>query len=185
MGGIMRTHKVLLSEGQIRRQVHKIAKRICVDFRGKDLVLVGVLKGAFVFLTDLAREIERLSLYDEGVQSCRIEFMSISSYGESRKPGDMRIELDVRCSLNDCNVILIEDVADSLETLHRVRQILLERHPRELRICVLLQKPDCHKRTDVPLHYVCFSIENAGFVFGYGMDEQEKSRGLPYIAVAQ
>ncbi|MCX6714705.1 MAG: hypoxanthine phosphoribosyltransferase [Candidatus Uhrbacteria bacterium] len=178
------THRVLVSEDEILEKIEEIAAQICADYRGKEIVLVGILKGAFMFLTDLAREIEHLSQDGEGVSACVIEFMSISSYGNSRQPGDMRIELDVRSSVHGRNVIIVEDVADSLETLYRVRQILSENGAAEIRVAVLLQKPDGHKRDDVTLDYVCFKIEHAGFVYGFGMDVEEKFRALPFIAVA-
>ncbi|OGL76177.1 hypoxanthine phosphoribosyltransferase [Candidatus Uhrbacteria bacterium RIFCSPHIGHO2_12_FULL_47_12] len=178
------THRVLLSEDDILEKIEGIATQICEDYRGQEVILVGILKGAFVFLSDLAREIEHQSQDGKGVSACFVEFMSISSYGDSRKPGDIRIEHDVRQSVRGQNVIIVEDVADSLETLYRVRQILSEKGAAEIRVAVLLEKPEGHKRSDVSLDYVCFRIENAGFVYGYGMDVAEKSRALPFVAVA-
>lgn len=179
----MREHQVVIDEIEISKRVHQLALEISKQYRGEEIVLVGILKGAFVFLTDLAREIEVQSLDGNGVRRCFIEFLSVSSYGDSREPGDVKIELDIRRSVRGMHVLIVEDVADTLQTLHRIRQHLLEKSPESVRIAVMLAKPHKHQRDDVPLEFVGFSGPY-GFVYGYGMDLEGAYRALPFIAEA-
>lgn len=176
-------HRILLNELQISQAVRQIAVQISKDFEGQEVVLVCVLKGAFIFAADLMRDIERLS-GDGGVASCRIEFMRTSSYGDAQTPGEVKIELDVGHSLRGLNVIIVEDVADTLHTLAHLLAHLRAKGPKDLRTAVLLTKPHNHQRTDVVIDYVGI-MGGVGFVVGYGMDEVGARRGLPYIAVIE
>ncbi len=179
-------HSVLLTAEQIQVQVRVIARRICQDFERQDIVLVGLLNGAFPFVNDLARAIEmQVDGVDPRVSHCYVEFMSVSSYGKGRVTGELKIEMDVRHSLQGKNVIIVDDVADSLQTLGNVLGYVKAKLPARLHVAVLLDKPDNHKRTDVKLRYVGFSIPGAGFVYGYGMDLEDACRGLPFIADAR
>lgn len=177
--------RVLYSEGAIASAVKRIAIQITEDFRGQEIMLVCVLRGAFVFAADLLREIERLSPYN-GVAACRIEFMQASSYKESTVPGDVEIKLDLVRSLKDQNVILVDDVADTLQTLAYLRAHVLAKGPKVLRTAVLLTKPHKHQRKDVPIDYIGFEGDKeVGFVVGYGMDDAGARRGLPYIVLME
>jgi hypoxanthine phosphoribosyltransferase len=175
------TMKVLFTERQIQSAVQRIAMEISTEFEGQDIILVCVLKGSIIFTSDLVREIERISMGDKGVTSCRLEFMRASSYGDSQEPGDVEITLDVDHSLRGQNVILVEDIADTCQTLARLIALLMIKEPAELRTAVLLTKPHKHQR-EVLMDYVGFAgDESVGFVVGYGMDNAGTMRGLPHI----
>ncbi len=176
--------RILYNELQISQAVRRVAMQIGEDFQGQEVVLVCVLKGAFIFAADLMRDIERL-LGDGGVVSCRIEFMRTSSYHDAQTPGEVKIELDVGHSLRDQNVIIVDEVADSLHTLAHLLAHLRAKGPKTLRTAVLLTKPHKHQREDVVIDYVGIVGEGVGFVIGYGMDAKGKLRGLPYIAVVE
>lgn len=172
--------KVLFDESRIAQAVATVAREISEDFRGQDILLVIVLKGAFVFGADLVRAIERIAAQNEGVASCRVEFMRTSSYEDAQEPGEVRILLDVDRSLRDQNVILVDDVGDTMHTFSHLIAHLRTKGPKVLRTAVLLTKPHRHQR-DVVLDYVGIVGTGVGFVVGYGMDDQGTKRGLPYI----
>jgi hypoxanthine phosphoribosyltransferase len=174
--------KALFDERQIGEAVNDVARRISEDFKGQDILLVVILKGAFVFGADLARAIERIAQGGGGVVSCRVEFMRTSSYGDAQEPGEVKIELDVGRSLRDQNVIIVDDVGDTLHTLAHLIAHLQTKGPKVLRTAVLLTKPHKHQRDDVVVDYVGIVGNEVGFVVGYGMDDQGKLRGLPHIA---
>jgi len=164
--------KVLITPEQIQTRVTQIGEMITNDYQGSDrLLLLGLLRGSVVFITDLMRRIH-LPL--------TIDFMSVSSYSGSQTTGFVRIDSDHKTNIADWDVILIDDIVDSGYTIHSVRRLLLDRRPRSLRICALLDKKDRH-RVDIPVDYVGFSIPDY-FVVGYGLDCDEKGRNLPYIA---
>ncbi|MDO8435728.1 MAG: phosphoribosyltransferase family protein [bacterium] len=176
----MSGHEILFTEQEIQQRVREIGAEISRDYAGKEVILVGLLKGAAYFLVDLSRSIEALGR----VTACRIEFMGVESYGNGRMPGDVHIYLDVRRSLRKKHVILVDDVADTRFTLRTVtRFIKSAKRPKTLRTCVLLDKSECCQ-TEVPLHYVGFSGEGFGFVYGSGMDLEGASRGVSNIARA-
>jgi len=173
-------HDILYSEEEIQARVQDIAQRISDKHAGQEIVLVGVLKGAFMFLRDLGVAIEKIGK----VASCKIDFVSTSSYGHGRKPGDVKIELDLRRSVLGKIVIVVEDVGDRLHTLYTIIQHVGDKNPAVLEIATFFMKPDKHERDDVKVDYVGISQRDAGFLYGYGMDLAGACRCLPFIAVA-
>ncbi|MCL4535687.1 MAG: hypoxanthine phosphoribosyltransferase [Bacteroidetes bacterium] len=168
-------YEVLLSEEVLQRKVQELGRQITADYRGKRLLLVGVLKGAVVFIVDLARNID-LPL--------EIDFMAVSSYGASTETsGVVRIIKDLEASLQDKDVLIVEDIVDTGLTLDYLRQNLLSRSPASLRICALLNKRK-ERKAPVPLDYVGFEIEDQ-WVVGYGLDSGELHRNLPYIGLVK
>ena len=168
---------VLLSSETIQTKVAELAAQIGEDYRetidtnGQDLLLVTVLKGAVFFVTDLARAIPLPT---------QLEFMAVSSYGSSTSSsGVVRILKDLDRDINERDVLIVEDIVDSGLTLSWLLRNLAARHPRSLRVCALLRKPDA-VRADVDISYVGFDIPNE-FVVGYGLDYAERYRDLPYI----
>jgi len=166
---------VLLSEAQIQTRIGELAARIGADYRaalgGEDLLLVTVLKGAVMFVSDFARAIPLPT---------QLEFMAVSSYGSSTSSsGVVRILKDLDRDINDRDVLIVEDIVDSGLTLSWLLRNLATRGPRSLRVCALLRKPDA-VRADVDLAYVGFDIPNE-FVVGYGLDYAERYRDLPFI----
>ena len=168
---------VLLSEEQIQFRTAELAAQIADTYRaaigesGQDLLLVTVLKGAVMFVTDLARSIPLPT---------QLEFMAVSSYGSSTSSsGVVRILKDLDRDINDRDVLIVEDIVDSGLTLSWLLRNLATRQPRSLRVCTLLRKPDA-VRADVDIEYVGFDIPNE-FVVGYGLDYAERYRDLPYI----
>lgn len=176
---------VLFNEREIAQAVQDVARRISNDFRRQDILLVIVLKGAFIFGSDLARAIEEISAHGEGVASCRIEFMRASSYHDAQTPGEVKIELDVGHSLREQNVIIVEDIGDTLHTLVHLIAHLQTKGPKTLRTAVLLTKPHKHQCDNVVIDYIGIVGDGVGFVVGYGMDDQGKLRGLPHIALVE
>jgi hypoxanthine phosphoribosyltransferase len=168
---------VLLSSETIQTKVAELAAQIGKDYRetidanGQDLLLVTVLKGAVFFVTDLARAIPLPT---------QLEFMAVSYYGSSTSSsGVVRILKDLDRDINDRDVLIVEDIVDSGLTLSWLLRNLATRHPRSLRVCTLMRKPDA-VRDDVDITYVGFDIPNE-FVVGYGLDYAERYRDLPYI----
>lgn len=166
---------VLLSEEQIQTRIAELAAQIGADYRagicGEDLLLVTVLKGAVMFVSDFARALPLPT---------QLEFMAVSSYGSSTSSsGVVRILKDLDRDINDRDVLIVEDIVDSGLTLSWLLRNLATRGPRSLRVCALLRKPDA-VRADVDLAYVGFDIPNE-FVVGYGLDYAERYRDLPFI----
>jgi hypoxanthine phosphoribosyltransferase len=168
---------VLLSSDQIQARVAELGAQVGEVYRdaiaahGEDLLLVTVLKGAVMFVTDLARAIPLPT---------QLEFMAVSSYGSSTSSsGVVRILKDLDRDINDRDVLIVEDIVDSGLTLSWLLRNLASRRPRSLRVCTLLRKPDA-VRADVDIEYVGFDIPNE-FVVGYGLDYAERYRDLPYI----
>ncbi|WP_197375308.1 hypoxanthine phosphoribosyltransferase [Mycolicibacterium baixiangningiae] len=172
---------VLLSEERIQTRTAELAAQIADTYRdavtehGQDLLLVTVLKGAVMFVTDLARSIPLPT---------QLEFMAVSSYGSSTSSsGVVRILKDLDRDINDRDVLIVEDIVDSGLTLSWLLRNLATRQPRSLRVCTLLRKPDA-VRADVDITYVGFDIPNE-FVVGYGLDYAERYRDLPYIGTLE
>jgi hypoxanthine phosphoribosyltransferase len=168
---------VLLSSEAIQAKVAELGAKVGEDYReiidssGQDLLLITVLKGAVFFVTDLARAIPLPT---------QLEFMAVSSYGSSTSSsGVVRILKDLDRDINDRDVLIVEDIVDSGLTLSWLLRNLATRHPRSLRVCTLMRKPDA-VRADVDIAYVGFEIPNE-FVVGYGLDYAERYRDLPYI----
>ena len=166
---------VMLSQGEIENKVTELAKQIEKDYEGQDLLLVGILKGASVFVADLMRKINL---------NVNIDFMSVSSYGSGTvSSGTVKILKDLDVDIKDKNVLIVEDIIDSGITLRNLYDTLMTREPRSLKLCTLLNKPE-RKKVDVNVDYVGFVIEDK-FIVGYGIDYDEKYRNLPYIAIVE
>ncbi len=166
--------EVLISEKDIQRRVVELSAEISKDYAGQDLILVCILRGGVMFLTDLMRHITVPHM---------LEFLAVSSYGVGarRSSGQSRITLDVNVDIHDRNVLLIEDIVDSGYTIKAVLELLSARQPRSLKVCALLDKAD-RREVEVPLDYSGFVIADK-FVFGYGLDADEYYRNLPFIGV--
>jgi hypoxanthine phosphoribosyltransferase len=165
--------EVLLTEEEIRQRVREIGKQITADYAGKDLVLVGVLKGAVAFMVDLSREID-LPL--------AMDFMAVSSYGNSTESsGVVRITKDLDESLQGKDVLVVEDIIDTGLTLKYILEILQAHGPASVRICALFDKEKMRK-ADVTVDYLGFKIPNQ-FVVGYGLDFAENYRNLPFLGI--
>ncbi|MBC7258397.1 MAG: hypoxanthine phosphoribosyltransferase [Chloroflexi bacterium] len=165
--------EVLLTEEQIQQRVRELAEQISADYRGKDLLLVCILKGGVLFLTDLMRQLDIPHAVD---------FMAISSYGAgTESSGVVRILMDLNTSIEGKNVLIVEDIVDTGHTLDYILRNLSTRRPASLKVCALLNKPS-RRQVDVPIHYIGFDIPNK-FVIGYGLDFGEKYRNLPFVGV--
>ncbi|HEV2123376.1 MAG TPA: hypoxanthine phosphoribosyltransferase [Chloroflexota bacterium] len=165
--------QVLISEADLSRRIDELAAQIRPMYLGQDLVLVGVLKGAIMFMTDLARAL-RLPL--------EMDFMAVSSYGNAaQSSGVVRITKDLDGNIEGRNVLVVEDIVDSGHTLRYLMENLRSRNPASLRVCTLLDKK-VPRKADVDVEYVGFEIPNK-FVVGYGLDYAEHYRNLPYIGV--
>jgi hypoxanthine phosphoribosyltransferase len=163
---------VLISEADIQERVSELAQQISSDYADKgDLVLVGVLKGAFIFLADLSRQL---------TIPRTIEFIAVSSYGDgSVQSGAVRLVLDVRGNIEDRHVLIVEDIVDTGHTLNYLIGILKSHNPASIRTCTLLHKAESAE-VDVDIDYIGFGIGHE-WVVGYGLDYAEKDRTLPYI----
>jgi hypoxanthine phosphoribosyltransferase len=165
--------EILITEADLGRRISELADEIRPVYAGRDLILVGVLKGAIMFMTDLARSL-RLPL--------EMDFMAVSSYGNaSQSSGVVRITKDLDSSIEGRNVLVVEDIVDSGHTLRYLLDNLRSRNPASLQVCTLLDK-HVPRKADVEVAYVGFQIPNE-FVVGYGLDYAENYRNLPYIGV--
>jgi hypoxanthine phosphoribosyltransferase len=164
--------QVLVAEEELTRRVGELGVEISRDYAGRDLVLVGVLKGAVFFVSDLMRHIDA---------RVEVDFMAVASYGSAtRSSGVVRILKDLDCAIQGRDVLIVEDIVDSGLTLRYLLSSLQGRNPRTLEVCALLVKPEA-RVVDVDVRYVGFEIPNE-FVIGYGLDYQQLYRGLPYVA---
>ena len=164
--------ETLVAADELQRRVRELAEEISRDYLGKDLVLVGVLKGAVFFLSDLMRELEI---------PVEVDFMAVASYGSATKSsGVVRILKDLDAAIEDRDVLIVEDIVDSGLTLQYLLRNLAGRNPRSLEVCALLVKPE-RQKVDLPTRYVGFEIPNR-FAIGYGLDYAERYRNLPYVA---
>ena len=155
--------------------MRELGEEISRDYQGRDLFLVGVLKGAVFFLSDLMRCIE---------VPCEVDFMAVASYGSStHSSGVVRILKDLDATIEGKDVLIVEDIIDSGLTLSYLLRTLNAREPRSLEVCSLLTKPD-RREVELPIRYTGFEIPNE-FVVGYGLDHAERYRNLPYVAVLQ
>ena len=169
-------HKVtetLLTEEEIRSKVKELGKKIESDFQGEDLLVVGILKGACVFVSDLIRNINL---------DVNMDFMSVSSYGKAtQSSGTVRILKDLDVDIEGKNVLIVEDIIDTGLTLKNLFETLKTRNPKSLKLCTLLDKPE-RRTVDIAVDYVGFVIPDK-FIVGYGIDYAEKYRNLPYIGI--
>jgi len=164
--------EVLVTEEEIQSKVKELGERITKDYKGKNLMLVGILKGAVMFLSDLAKNIQ-LPL--------QMDFMAVSSYGSSTKStGVVRIIKDLEFSVEDKDILIVEDIIDTGLTLSYLTDNLKKRGAKSVRIVTLLDKPE-RRKVNVPVDYVGFVIPDE-FVIGYGIDYAEQYRNLPYVA---
>jgi hypoxanthine phosphoribosyltransferase len=165
--------EILIDEETLQRRIAELGEEISADYAGRDLLLVGVLKGAVFFMSDLMR---RLTI------PCEIDFMAISSYGAATdSSGVVRILKDLDINIEGREVLVVEDIIDSGLTLSYLMRNLEAREPASLEICALMTKPE-RREIEVPVRYVGFEIPNR-FVIGYGLDFGERYRNLPYVGV--
>ena len=163
--------RILITPEAIRTRVKEMAQQIATDYTGTGrLYMIGILKGAFIFLADLTRELSIPHVVD---------FMALSSYGKSTESGAVRILMDLREPIENQHVLLVEDILDSGNTLHYLYTILQGRNPASLRTCVLVRK--MRESAPVPVDYLGFDIPDV-WVVGYGLDYADRYRTLPYIA---
>jgi hypoxanthine phosphoribosyltransferase len=164
--------ETLISRGRLQKKVKELAFKIARDYRGKKLVLIGVLKGAMVFMSDLMREI---------AVPLEIDFIQAASYGTAQSSsGKVKVKKDIDLPLAGKQVLLIEDIIDCGYTLDYLLGFIKKKNPGSVKICVLLDKPS-RRKVDVPLAYKGFEVPDK-FIVGYGLDLAEKFRNLPYIA---
>src|SRR5215211_7290248 len=165
--------EVLVSAEDLERRIAELGAEISRDYEGRDLMMIGVLKGAVLFLADLMREL---------TVPCEIDFMAVSSYGsETDSSGVVRILKDLDSSIERRDVLIVEDIIDSGLTLQYLLRNLKARNPRSVEVCALLTKPE-RRRVELPIRYVGFEIPNR-FVVGYGLDYAQRYRNLRYVAV--
>jgi len=163
----------MVTQEEMRARIKELGKQIATDYAGKDLVLVGVLKGAYAFYADLARAI-RIPM--------RVDFLVVTSYGsQSKTSGRVKVITELTEDVKGKDLLLVEDIVDSGLTVRYLIKTLAKHKPRSIRVCTLLSKPD-RRTIDVPLDYIGFKIPNK-YVVGYGLDYQQKYRNLPYLAV--
>lgn len=168
--------EILIPEKELQARIRELGKEISQDYQGKDLLLICILRGGVMFLTDLMRTL---------TVPHNIDFMAVSSYGSGvrQSSGQVRITLDLTTSIEGRDVLLVEDIIDSGHTIASVIDLLNTRRPRSLRVCALLDKAE-RREAEVPIHYCGFVIPNK-FVFGYGLDLDEYYRNLPFIGVVR
>ena len=163
----------IVTQEQMRSRIRELGKQISADYVGKDLVLVGVLKGAYAFFADLARAI-RIPV--------RIDFIIVTSYGtQAKTSGKVKLMTELTETIRDRDVLLVEDIVDSGLTVQYLTKALAKQKPRSIKVCTLLSKPE-RRVVDVQLQYIGFKIPNQ-YVVGYGLDYRQKYRNLPYLAV--
>lgn len=173
----MKDVKVFLSEKEIKEKVAELGKQISEDYRGSDknLLVISILKGSVIFLSDLIRNID---------VDLSIDFMVISSYGRSTSSkGNVKIIKDLDINISNYDLLIVEDILDSGYTLSKLLEILKVRKPKSLKICTLLDKPD-RRVVNVDLDYCGFTVPDE-FIVGYGLDYDEKYRNLPYIGILE
>ena len=165
--------RVLFTEEELKQRVKEIARRIDADYAGKEPLLISVLRGSFVFMADLVREI---------TLPCTVDFMAVSSYGGgTTSSGQVKIVKDLSEQIEGKDVLVVEDILDSGNTLSYLLKLLEARHPASIRLCTLLDKPE-RRTKPVAVQYTGFTIPDE-FVVGYGLDYDEKYRNLPYIGI--
>lgn len=163
--------EIMITKEQIEKRAKELGEEISADYKGEEVICIGILKGSVIFMADLIRHIS---------VDTEIDFMAVSSYGSSTKSsGVVRILKDLDSAIEGKNVIIVEDIIDSGITLDYLREYLKAMQPKTLKICTLLDKPERRAR-DIKADYVGFEIENK-FIVGYGLDYDQKYRNLPYI----
>ncbi len=164
--------EILVQADDLQRRVRELAEEITRDYAGRDLVLIGVLKGAVFFLSDLMRHIE---------VPCEVDFMAVASYGDATdSSGVVRILKDLDAPIEGRDLLIVEDIVDSGLTLQYLMRTLEARGPASLEVCALLTKPD-RRKVELPARYIGFEIPDR-FAIGYGLDHAERYRNLPFVA---
>jgi hypoxanthine phosphoribosyltransferase len=170
-----RVGEILVQRDELEHRVRELADEVSRDYADRELLLVGVLKGAVFFLSDLMRHLEI---------DCELDFMAVSSYGSATdSSGVVRILKDLDISIEGRHVLIVEDIVDSGLTLSYLLRTLRARNPASLEVCALLTKPE-RRKVDLPIRYVGFEIPNR-FAIGYGLDHAERFRNLPFVAVLE
>jgi hypoxanthine phosphoribosyltransferase len=170
-----RVGEILVQRDELEHRVRELAEEVSRDYADRDLLLVGVLKGAVFFLSDLMRHLR---------VDCEVDFMAVSSYGSATdSSGVVRILKDLDISIEGRHVLVVEDIVDSGLTLSYLLRTLRARNPASLEVCALLTKPE-RRKVDLPIRYVGFEIPNR-FAIGYGLDHAERFRNLPFVAVLE
>ncbi|MBX4266407.1 hypoxanthine phosphoribosyltransferase [Clostridium estertheticum] len=165
--------EVLYNEDQLRDKIRQMGEKVSKDYYGKDLILIGILKGSVIFMSDLLKEI---------TIPCKMDFMAVSSYGNSTKTsGVVRILKDLDFEIQGKDVLIVEDIIDSGVTLKYLMKCLSARKPNSLEIICLLNKPE-RRKVDINVKYVGFDVPDF-FIVGFGMDYAERYRNLPYIGI--
>jgi hypoxanthine phosphoribosyltransferase len=165
--------KIILTEEEIKEIVNRLGKQITEDYRGKNLLVVSVLKGSVMIMADLLRAIKI---------PCKIDFMSVSSYGSGTKTsGTVKIIKDLDINLEGYDILIVEDILDSGVTLSNLKELLLTRKPASVKICTFLDKPE-RRKANITADYIGAQIPDA-FIVGYGLDYDEKYRNLPYVGI--
>lgn len=165
--------EVLFDREELKNKVAELGSKITEEYRGREVLVVGILKGAFIFMADLIREIQI---------PLEIDFMDVSSYGISTSSsGEVRIIKDLENSIQDKDVLIVEDIIDTGLTLKYITEILKTRNPRSVKVCCMLDKPS-RRKTDIQADYVGFTIPDR-FVVGYGLDYAEQYRNYPAVCV--
>jgi len=163
----------IVTQEDMRRRIEELGRQIASDYAGKDLILVGILKGAFAFYADLASTIQA---------PLRVDFLIVTSYGSKAKTsGKVKMVTDLTEDIKGRDVLLVEDIVDSGLTVQYLVKTLSKRKPRSIKVCALLSKPE-RRHIAVKVDYVGFEISNK-YVVGYGLDYQQQYRNLPYLAV--
>ena len=167
--------RILLSEDQIRARIQELGQQLTADYREKNPIFVGILKGVVVFFADMIRAIPI---------DCQIDFMAVSSYGGgTESSGKIQVKKDLSADIEDRHVVILEDILDTGLTLRHTVDYLMTKHPASLKICTLLDKPD-RRKAEIQADYIGFTVPNL-FVVGYGLDFDERYRNLPYIGVIE
>jgi hypoxanthine phosphoribosyltransferase len=163
----------LFSQEEIAARVKELAAQIDKDYQGRELLMIAVLKGSFLFVADLVRAVKTPTV---------IDFVRLASYGSAtQSSGIIEVRKDLEMSIEGRDVLVVEDIVDSGQTLESLRNMLLNRNPASLRICTLINK-EAHRITNVTVDYIGFSMDD-GFIVGYGLDLDEKYRDLPDIRI--
>ena len=166
------SYPVLISKDEIQKRVKELGEQISKDFAGEELIVIGVLKGSFIYCADLIRELDL---------PVHLEFMSVSSYEGTESTGNLRVNLDINVDVSNKNVLLVEDIVDTGLTISSLVEMFKKKSPKSLKITSLLYKP-ARQEHKVDIDYLAFEIEDH-FVIGYGLDFNGKFRELPYVGI--
>lgn len=167
----MENFDILINESNLDKRIEELAKEIMRDYKDEDLVFVGVLKGATVFMIELAKKIKN---------SVEFEFIQVESYQGTESTGKIKLKQDLIDKIEGRNIIIIEDIVDTGRTLEYLREYIKKHNPKSVKVCTLLSKPS-RRIVELNIDYIGFSIPDE-FVIGFGMDYDQKYRNLPYIA---